>query len=291
MDVCLTTTAIDIVDKQICTICRINLQQQTFLVSHRAFITTAIEVVYLTLLQMPSGTDGHLGLVVTTKDTRELESGSGSIVAKGCNTHTGKEFLVSQQVGCSSSSGGYRRGNLTTIINIDVGSLFHSDIVSATIDISHSTTLDFEISLVQLRFVNIVNGFIANNHVVLAIIFFRICIVTIAATIYITYKDMVWLGGDGLLTFSCRCRFLRIDADEGIICVVNAVSFLIFNLIWQRRRCADGSGYIVTTIDRIYQYIVVVGSDVDKGRAFNVSLTGSAINTTANDNLRINIEH
>ena len=67
--VCLTTTAINVINHHSCTF---NLHEQSFRTGHTALITTSIEVADLTLLQVPSRTDSHISLVVTAEETTYL---------------------------------------------------------------------------------------------------------------------------------------------------------------------------------------------------------------------------
>ena len=70
-DVCHTTTAIEVVNKDF----GIShyLYQQALGTGHSTLVTSAVEVVHLTRLEVPRRTDVHLSLVIATKDAVELE--------------------------------------------------------------------------------------------------------------------------------------------------------------------------------------------------------------------------
>ena len=53
--------------------CALYLQEQTFRTGHTPLVTTTIQVTYFTPQQIPSGTDGHIGHVIATKQTTYLE--------------------------------------------------------------------------------------------------------------------------------------------------------------------------------------------------------------------------
>ena len=67
--ICLTTTTEDIINHHSLAF---NLHEQTFLTGHTAFVTTTIEITDRASLQVPSGTNSHISLVVTTKQTAYL---------------------------------------------------------------------------------------------------------------------------------------------------------------------------------------------------------------------------
>ena len=75
----LTTTTIDILDGHSLAF---NLHKQTFRTGHTSFVTTTIEVADDTLLQVPLRTDGHVGLIVATKDTGKVEGITGQVALR-----------------------------------------------------------------------------------------------------------------------------------------------------------------------------------------------------------------
>ena len=100
---------------------------------------------------------------------------------------------------------------------------------------------------------------------------------------------MVKLGGGGHGTVaSTRRRSLLgfgTDANEGVVGIVDAVGGCIGECLGQIFRGADGAGNVVATIDGIDEHVMMVGAHMDEGRAFDISLTGTAIHATAYDNL------
>ena len=71
LHVCHTATAIEVIDDKGGVI--FDFKEQAFWRCHVTTVTTAVEVTHLTSEQVPCRTDGHLSLVVTTKETAYLE--------------------------------------------------------------------------------------------------------------------------------------------------------------------------------------------------------------------------
>ena len=80
----LATTAIDVIDHHSCTF---NLHKQTFRTGHTSLVTTTIEVADLTLLQIPSRTNSHISLVVSTKETTYLVGITAGVREGGVDAH------------------------------------------------------------------------------------------------------------------------------------------------------------------------------------------------------------
>ncbi len=89
----LATAAIDVIDHHSCTF---NLHEQTLRTCHAALITAAIEVADLTSLQVPAGTDGHIRLVVTAKETAYLVGITAWIREGGIDTHQSFKAVIGQ---------------------------------------------------------------------------------------------------------------------------------------------------------------------------------------------------
>ena len=68
--ICLTATAINILNHHVGTFDR---KENTIGAGHSAFIASAVEVVDRTFGKMPNRTYGHIYLIITTKDTIELD--------------------------------------------------------------------------------------------------------------------------------------------------------------------------------------------------------------------------
>ena len=65
-----TTTAIEVIDDEAGVV--LDFKQQALGRGHGATVTTAVEVTHLTSEQVPRRTDGHLCLIVTTKEATNL---------------------------------------------------------------------------------------------------------------------------------------------------------------------------------------------------------------------------
>ena len=126
-------------------------------------VSAGIEVAYNTLLEVPSRTDGHLGLVVTTEDTGMVEFEASDISLE--RTEFGHRLqIVKDCFNGFTRCCGLCRHKLHTVIalvvNIDGCIDFHRGIVAAAINVGDITTLDFQIGLIQLRKIGLilVNG-------------------------------------------------------------------------------------------------------------------------------------
>ena len=148
--VCLSTTAKNVID---CHAHTFNLQQQTFWAGHTTLITTTIEVTNRTSLQIPSGTDSHISLVVATKEATNLEGITTWIREGGVDAHLVLKAIIGQQftITFSRDTGILNAINhLTWIVQADDGSFRHSGIVTTTIGINNRTTMNIEESLAKI---------------------------------------------------------------------------------------------------------------------------------------------
>ena len=191
-----------------------------------------------------------------------------------------------QQVGRIFSPVGNRSSNLTVIVNTDVSSLRHRSIIAATIDKSHRTAFDFKIGFRDIR----------------SVVTFTISIVAVTATKQAANKDIVQLSGNSVITLTRRFCCLRTDANKGVVFIIifscilasgirNAIACGFVQFIRYIYRRSDGSGNIITAIDGLDEYIVIVSTDMDKSATSDICLAGTTKHVAANNNLRINIEH
>ena len=93
-DISLTATAIDIVDTEGGTLG--NGQQQTVMTGHATLVATGVERSDGTVHQAPGGHDGHLRLVIATKETAYLIFGTGGIGEIGIDVHLLEAFRGQQ---------------------------------------------------------------------------------------------------------------------------------------------------------------------------------------------------
>ena len=148
--VCLSTTAKNVID---CHAHTFNLQQQTFWAGHTTLITTTIEVTNRTSLQIPSRTDSHICLVVTTKEATNLEGITTWIREGGVDAHLVLKAIIGQQftITFSRDTGILNAINhLTWIVQADDGSFRHSGIVTTTIGINNGTAMNIKESLAKI---------------------------------------------------------------------------------------------------------------------------------------------
>ena len=138
LHICLTTTAIDIVNDHSFTF---NLHEQTFRTGHTSLITTAIEVTDSALLQIPSRTDSHICLIITAKQASYLVCVAAWIREGGIDAHLVLEALIGQQLTCIISiriaSICDTVHHLAGVIHADNCSLCYCSIVSTTIGINN----------------------------------------------------------------------------------------------------------------------------------------------------------
>ena len=121
-------------------------------------------------------------------------------------------------------------------------------------------------------------------------------IVAVTATEKVTNKDVVQLSGNSIITLSRRFCCLRTDTNKGIVSLVilsfviaigisNAIECSLIQFCRYIFRRTDSSGNIVSTIDGINQNIMMVSTNVNKGRFTDIGLTGTAKHIATNDNL------
>ena len=122
-------------------------------------VSAGVEVTYNTLLEVPSWTDGHLGLVVTTEDAGMVEFEAGDAALErtelGHRLEYPKDFFFSLSCRCGISSDELVTV-LALIVDIDGCIDIHRGIITAAIDVGDITTLDFQISLIQLRKIGLI---------------------------------------------------------------------------------------------------------------------------------------
>ena len=87
----------------------IYIYKDTLRAGHTALVTAAVEVTYKTVLQMPGGTYLHIGLVVTAKQTSNLELITAGLGVTGVDTHCleapgGEQLTLAACIG----AGGYQ---------------------------------------------------------------------------------------------------------------------------------------------------------------------------------------
>ena len=148
----LTTTAKDVIDRHASTF---YFQQQTFWTGHTSLITTTIEVADPTFLQIPSRTDGHVSLIVTTKQSTNLVGITAGVGEGSVNAHLFFEAVVGQQlasvisirIGCIYDS----IHHFTGVIHTDNSSLRYCSIVTATIGIDDGTAVNVNEGLTKVR--------------------------------------------------------------------------------------------------------------------------------------------
>ena len=93
-DICLTATAIDIVDTEGGTLG--NGQQQTVMTGHATLVATGVECSDGTVHQAPGGHDSHLRLVIASEKTAYLIFGTGRIGEIGIDVHLLEAFRGQQ---------------------------------------------------------------------------------------------------------------------------------------------------------------------------------------------------
>ena len=146
----LTATTIDIIHYHSFAI---HLQQQAFRTRHSSLVTTTVEHTYLTSLQIPTGTDSHVSLVVTAKQTTNLEGFAIGVCEGGIDSHL-LEAIVGQQLAASASvwiSCIYNTADhLTGVIQTDDGLVGHRGVVTTTVGINDRTAKNFQVGLSEL---------------------------------------------------------------------------------------------------------------------------------------------
>ena len=155
--------------------------------------------------------------------------------------------------------------DVALIVDIDVCLFSHSGIVSTTIDVSDGSAHDLKISLAQL----------GPSHPLVVIL---IVIVSIAAAKEIADEDVLFW----------RCRT---NTYKSTVSSINTICLSTSQFGRHRSInggcCADRTRDIIAAIYLPYEHVVLVGSDFHKRVAFNIGLTGSAIDTAFNLNLCI----
>ena len=149
LHVSFTTTAIDVIDHHSCTF---NLHKQTFRTGHTSLVTATIEVADSSFLQIPSGTDSHIRLVVSAKETSYLVGITAWIRESGVDPHYlearfGKQFAFTL---CSHASIFDTVDNLARVVEANDRFISDSGIITATICIDDRTSKKFQVGLTEL---------------------------------------------------------------------------------------------------------------------------------------------
>ena len=153
LDVSSAATTIDIVNNHVGT--TFHLQEQTFRSSHATLVAATIKHANLSLLQIPSGTDGHIGLVIATKQTTNLESIALRIRVRKINAHLMLETVVGQQLTACACV--WIRGirdaadHCTRVVQTYHRPVSHGSIVTTPVCIDDGTTQNLQIGLSQVR--------------------------------------------------------------------------------------------------------------------------------------------
>ena len=152
LHVSLTTTAIDVFNHHSFTF---NLHEQTLRAGHTSLVTTTIEVTDFTLLQVPTGTDSHISLVVTAKEASYLVGITARIREGGVDAHPILKAVVVQYLATCASirivSINDTADHLARILQGNNGLTRDGRIIAATISIYDRTTKDFKVCLTQIR--------------------------------------------------------------------------------------------------------------------------------------------
>ena len=108
-----------------------NLQEQALLVNHTAAVAAAVEVTHLAALQVPGGTDGHVGLVVAAEETANLERVAAGVGVADVDAHVLETGHGEQLCLVLNISNGV--DDLAGVIDTDDRFLRHCGIVAASV--------------------------------------------------------------------------------------------------------------------------------------------------------------
>ena len=297
-----------------------DFQENTLFVNHTTTVTTTVQVADHTVLQVPGGTDGHIGLVIAAIERTYLEFVAAGLRERGVDTHI-PETCVRQEVDKTRMTRfcGIRVfytidininmvHHLTGVIHMDDCFLFYRYIVTTAIGIHDASALHIEIGLLQhgrgeRRFAGRNNLFTTlHNKVTITVcqaitIIVGIGKVTITAGEDLTDIDLLsiislFFRSDGILTFSGgRGSGLGTYVDIGIprvvntmfICTIHIIRYQIARQRFAHGCCrADGARDIITAIDLIDNDIAggISTVDVDIGIATHISHTGTTEHLT-----------
>ena len=147
-----TATAIDVVNLHVW---RSQCQMNTRLAGHGTLVTAAINIPDLAAFQSPNRTDGHLGLVVATKQATNLVVTTARIREAGVDSHLNLETIVGQQF---ASIVGIRIirildgiDHFTRIVQTNDRRVGHASVVTTAVGIDDGTAKNFQIGLAQIR--------------------------------------------------------------------------------------------------------------------------------------------
>ena len=141
----LTATTIDIIHYHSCAI---HLQQQAFRARHSTLVTATVEVANLTSFQIPTGTDSHVSLVISTKQTTNLEGFAIGVCEGGIDSHLLETSIVKQlatvasvRIRCVKDT----TNHLAGIVQTDDGLVCHRGVVTTTVGIDDRTAKNFQV--------------------------------------------------------------------------------------------------------------------------------------------------
>ena len=117
-------------------------------------------------------------------------------------------------------------GNVTMVVDTDVGSFSHRGIITTGIGIAKSAAVQVDEGFLNLGLVDVLNSCPCNGDIIFAISFFlRIGVVSITTTEELTDEDGVGLRGCLFFTGARGLFTLGRGADKSIISSVDAVVF------------------------------------------------------------------
>ena len=287
----LTATTIDIIDHHAGTF---YLQEQTFRTGHAPLVTATIEVTNTPSLQVPSGSDLHLRLVVTSKQASNLVFSTTRIREGGVDIHLVLEAGVGQQLIVIRILDAIH--HLTGVIQTNDRLFCDRSVITTTIGINNRTAQKFQVSLTNVRQLRLGIILIDLNRSSILCPYFPLTRLTFSGILnrIVTIATSEELADINLL--SIICFFLAIhlgrDAYKGIPGVIDLI-LACFSTDFRQFcrdsiRCTDGSGDIITAINLIDNDIVrsMLAIDMDKGTATHISHTGTAI-----DGVHITCQH
>ena len=185
--------------------CRGDLQQQTVGARHGTLVTAAVEVTDLTTLQVPGGTDGHLGQVVAAEEAANLEGTAAGERETGVDAHVKLEAVHRQQLARGILTRDIGRvgdgvDDLRGVIDMDDGLLGDGGLVAAAVGIHDGAALHIQIGLGQVGRVE--GGRARSNNVITA--FYDIVALAVG-------QRVTLLVGIGVVAVAAREELADID--------------------------------------------------------------------------------
>ena len=210
LHICATAASIDRIDLNIGLI---QYQKQTLLIGHIALVTTGVKVVDGSVQKVPFGLDFHFSLVVATEYAVKL------VDRLDCALCGFSESLVSTYTHCFKRIG----INLVeiccggSIVQTDIHACRYSGVVSAAVYITVCSASKFNVRFFHLGLGKYCKGGTQCTHCkAVGAGFGRIItVVSVAASEYLTYKNVIAVGfrtgvnqrvvlSDGNTAFNCR---------------------------------------------------------------------------------------